>query len=326
MSGCMVDRNDSAKTTTVLYVIVVVVAVLISTVLAPVVWSATQSSSDDSEGPTVSVITLRAGTSAGPVNDVKEQLRHARTNESVEAVVLRIDSPGGPVASSEELYLAVNRTAREMPVVAYVEGVAASGGYFGIAPADRIYVKPSSTVGSIGVIVSAPLSALEDAEAQSQTYIRTGPDKATLDKDQFREEMETLHNAFLGTIMKHRGDELDLSRSEVAHGDAYLGPTAVQNGFADETGDLYSAIDYAAQQSDAIEGGEYNVAYNEPVTPSGGFFLLQEGTEKKIDGNIVYVDKSDAGSTEFQRPVTYYAVWGVPVVEDAQEVTTNETD
>jgi protease-4 len=322
----MVDRNDSARTTTVLYVIVVVVAVLIGTVLAPVVWSSTQSSPDDSDTQTVSVITLRAGTDAGPVNDVKEDLREARTNDSVEAVVMRIDSPGGPVASSEELYLAVNRTANQMPVVAYVEGTAASGGYFGIAPADRIYVKPSSTVGSIGVIVSAPLSALERAEARSKTYLRTGPDKATLDKDQFREEMETLHNAFLGTIMKHRGDELELSRSEVAHGDAYLGPTAVQNGFADETGDLYSAIDYAARQADGIEGDQYGVTYNEPITPSGGLFLLEESTEKKVDGNIVYVDKSDAGSTEFKQPVTYYAVWGVPVTDDAQEVSTNETE
>lgn len=309
-----------------LYVIVVVVAVLIGTVLAPVVWGAMQSSSDDSGGPTVKVVTLRAGTDAGPVNEVKEQLRSARTNDSVEAVVLRIDSPGGPVASSEELYLAVNRTAAQMPVVAYVEGVAASGGYFGIAPADRIYVKPSSTVGSIGVIVSAPLSALEQAEAQSKTFLRTGPDKATYEKDQFREEMETLHNAFLDTVMKHRGDELELSRSEVAHGDAYLGPTAVQNGFADATGDLYSAIEYAAGQADGIEGDQYNVNYSEPITPSGGLILLQENREKKIDGNVVYVDKSDQGSTQFKRPVTYYAVWGVPVVEDAQEVSTNETN
>ncbi|WP_436927401.1 S49 family peptidase [Halosimplex amylolyticum] len=320
----MVDRSDSAGTTTVLYVIVVVVAVLIATVLAPVVWSATQSSGDSGE-PTVSVITLRAGTSAGPVNDVKEDLREARTNDSVEAVVLRIDSSGGPVASSEELYLAVNRTARQMPVVAYVEGVAASGGYFGIAPADRIYVKPSSTVGSIGVIVSAPLSALEQASAQSKTYLRTGPDKATYEKDQFREEMETLHNAFVDTIMKHRGENLSLSRAEVAHGDAYIGPTAVQNGFADRTGDLHSAIEDAASQADGIEGDEYNVQYNEPISPSQGLLLLEEGAEK-ADGNVVYVDTSGEDGTEFQRPVTYYAVWGVPVTEDAQEVNTNESD
>ncbi|WP_459192502.1 S49 family peptidase [Halosimplex sp. J119] len=319
----MVDRSDSASTTAVLYVIVVVVAVLIATVLAPVVWSAAQSSGDSGD-PTVSVITLRAGTDAGPVNDVKESLRDARTNDSVEAVVFRIDSPGGAVASSEELYLAVNRTARQMPVVAYVEGTAASGGYYGIAPADKIYVKPSSTVGSIGVIVSSPLSALEQASAQSKTYLRTGPDKATYEKDQYREEMETLHNSFVDSIMNHREDELNLTRSEVAHGDAYIGPVAVRNGFADETGDLYSAIDYAASQADGIEGSDYNVHYDEPISPSGGTILLSQGAEK-VDGNVVYVDRSGQSATEFERPVRYYAVWGVPVTEDAEEVNVNES-
>jgi len=314
----MVDRTDSTRTTTVLYVIVVVVAVLIGTVLAPVVWSATQSSSGDSGDPTVSVITLRAGTDAGPVNEIKEDLREARTNESVEAVVLRIDSPGGAVASSEEFYLAVNRTAAQMPVVAYVEGTAASGGYFGISPADRIFVKPSSTVGSIGVIVSAPLSTVERAEAQSKTYLRTGPDKATTEKDQLREQMETLHNAFVDTVMKHRGANLTLSRSEVAHGEAYIGPTALQNGFADEMGDLNSAIEEAATRADGIEGDQYDVEYGDPVSPSGGAIILS-GDPAKVDGNVVYVDSSEE-STQFQQPYEFYAVWGVPVTEDAREV------
>ncbi len=300
-----------------LYVIVVVVAVLIGTVLAPIVWGATQSSGDSGE-PTVSVITLRAGTDAGPVNDIKEDLRQARTNESVEAVVLRIDSPGGAVASSEEFYLAVNRTAAQMPVVAYVEGTAASGGYFGIAPADRIFVKPSSTVGSIGVIVSAPLSTVEQAEAQSKTYLRTGPDKATTEKDQLREQMETLHNAFVDTIMKHRGENLTMDRSGVAHGEAYIGPTAVRNGFADETGDLGSAIEFAATKADGIDGDQYEIDYNEPVSPSGGGIVLAKDVES-VDGNVVYVD-SGGDDTEFQEPYEFYAVWGVPVTEDAREV------
>ncbi|WP_436930430.1 S49 family peptidase [Halosimplex halobium] len=315
----MVDRADSTRTTTVLYVIVVVVAVLIGTVLAPVVWSATQSSGGDSGEPTVSVVTLRAGTDAGPVNDLKEDLRQARTNDSVEAVVLRIDSPGGAVASSEEFYLAVNRTAAQMPVVAYVEGTAASGGYFGIAPADHIFVKPSSMVGSIGVIVSAPLSTVEQAEAQSKTYLRTGPDKATTEKDQLREQMETLHNAFVDTIVKHRGENLSLSRSEVAHGEAYIGPTAVRNGFADEMGDLNSAIEFAATRADGIDGDQYNVDYNEPVSPSGGAIVLSKDVER-VDGNVVYVDGAGEQDTQFQEPYQFHAVWGVPVTEDAQEV------
>jgi protease-4 len=272
----------------------------------------------------VSVIGLGGGGEARPVKGSKEELREGRTDESIEAVVLRMDSPGGAVASSEEFYLAVNRTAAQMPVVAYVEGTAASGGYFGIAPADRIFVKPSSTVGSIGVIVSAPLSTVEQSAAQSKTYLRTGPDKATTEKDQLREQMETLHNAFVDTIMKHRGANLSLDRSGVAHGEAYIGPAAIRNGFADEMGDLNSAIAEAAARADGIDGDQYDVEYNEPISPSGGTIVLSEDPAR-VDGNVVYVDSSDDGGTEFEQPYEFHAVWGVPVTEDAREVN-NESE
>jgi len=313
MSGCMVDSADTSATT-VVYVVVVVVAVLIGTVLAPVVWNATQGSGGDGD-PSVSVITLRGGTDPGNINRLTDDLRAARTNDSVEAVVLRIDSPGGAVTSSEEFYLAVNQTANEMPVVAYVEGTAASGGYYGITPADSIFVKPSSTVGSIGVIVQAPLSTIEEAGRTSRTYLRTGPDKATVSKDTIRNQLETLHNAFLDTVMTHRGDELEFGREEVALGRAYLGPTAVRNGFADETGDLNAAIEAAARLSDGIDDDQYDVVYGEPVTPTRTTATLSDIDVERVEGDVVYVDATDEGD-QFREPVRYYAVWGIPVTDD----------
>jgi len=306
-----VERSDS--TTAALYVIVVVVAVLISTVLAPVVWEAAQPSASDDD-PSVAVVTLRGGTDPGNVNQLTEDLRAARTNESVEAVVLRIDSPGGAVASSEEFYLAMNRTAQEMPVVAYVEGTAASGGYYGISAADEIVVKPSSIVGSIGVIVQAPLSLVEQEQRTRSTFLRTGPDKAMISKDSIRTEMETLQNSFLNTIMHHRGDELTLHRDEVARGDTYLGPVAVGNGFADTTGDLDAAIESAAGMAEGIDGEEYDVTYLEPVTPAQQTLALA-GDVEQVDGDVVYVDAAGDDGTQFEEPVKYYAVWGIPVEE-----------
>jgi protease-4 len=237
----MAASSDSTSTTTVLYVVVVVVAVLVATVLAPIVWSAA-SGSDDSDRSSVAVVTFRGGVNDQTANAISEDLREARNNDSVEAVVLRIDSPGGGVAASEELYYAVNRTAQEMPVVAYVEGSAASGGYYTIAPADSIVVKPSSQVGSIGVVVQAPMSSLEQADEQSEVYIRSGPDKAQIDKDNFLEEMESLQNAFGNTVMYHRGDEFEVDRETVLSGKAWLGTEAVENGFADRVGSLETAI------------------------------------------------------------------------------------
>jgi len=305
----MVDRVPTIPAT-VVYVVVVVAAVLVGAVLAPVAWSAAQGSGGD-EDPSVSVVTLRGGTGPANVNAVTDDLREARTNDSVAAVVLRIDSSGGAVASSEEFYLAVNRTAQQVPVVAYVEGTAASGGYYGIAPADAIYVKPSSTVGSVGVIVQASLDAIEDESRTSRTYLRTGPDKATLSKDSIRDQIETLHSAFLNTVMTHRGDALSLDRQAVATGRAYLGPTAVRNGFADEVGDLDAAIETAARRADGIDGDRYEVVYENPVTPAQATNTLADADVERVEGDVVYVDASDGD--QFRDPVRYYAVWGVPV-------------
>lgn len=319
----MATNNESSSSTTVLYVIVVVVAVLVASVLSPVVWAAFQTSNDDEEEhPSVAVITLRGGTSGPNVAAVSEQLREARTNGSVEAVVLRIDSSGGAVTSSEEFYLAMNRTAAEMPVVAYVEGYAASGGYFGIAPADAIYVKPSSSVGSVGVIASITPAMLEQQNAVNSRAMQTGPNKAITSVDRVREELELLQNAFTNTVMKHRGDDLTLSREEVEHARVYRGTEAVQNGFADRIGSLGSAIEHAAQEADGIEGDAYDVHYLEP--PQTASTIVLAGEVEDVNGSVVAVERGD--DPEFVQPVRYYAVYGLPAdaVPDG-EVRLNET-
>ncbi|MBX0325693.1 S49 family peptidase [Halomicroarcula sp. F13] len=295
--------------TTAAYVVVVTAAVVTAVVLGPVVWDVTASAGGDREH--VAVVTLRGGTTDANVAAVTQRLRQIRGNDSVAAVVLRIDSPGGPVDASEEFYLAVNRTASEMPVVAYVEGTAASGGYFGISPADEIVVKPSSNVGSIGVIVQAPRSAIEDTARQQEQFVRSGPDKAQISIDSLRQDIETLQRAFVGTVLRHRGDELTLSRSEVASGRTYLGTRAVQNGFADRIGDVGTAIERAAALSPDIEGDQYDVVYADTQRPVQVFVL--GGSVERVEGDVVYVDRpDDTREQEFQRPVEYYAVWGVP--------------
>lgn len=321
----MAIKDDSTSTSTVLYVIVVVVAVLVASVLAPVVWSATQGSGGGGDG-TVSVITLRGGTGSSNVASVAEDLREARNNESVKAVVLRIDSGGGPVMSSEELYLAVNKTAAEMPVVAYVEGVAASGGYFGIVPADAIYVKPSSIVGSVGVVATVP-EVVEQQNRVVELVIRSGPEKQVTTVDDIRTIVEEFQNSFVGSVMKHRGDELTVSRQQVSRAATYTGTHAVENGFADRIGSLDSAIQRAANESEAINGDNYDVTYKEPVEPTFGLLLLEENVENR-DGNVVYVDSPRRTSDKFEQPVKFYAVWGIPegnTVDSQEEVSVNET-
>jgi len=307
----MVQREQLLSTMTASYVIAVTLALVIAAIFAPVVWNGVSSGDDDED--TVAVITLRGGTTDANVNTAKQNLRDARNNDSIEAVVLRVDSPGGPVDSSEEFYLAVNRTASEVPVVAYVEGTAASGGYYGIAPADEIIVKPSSTVGSIGVVVQFPLSRIEQAGQQGETFVRSGPDKAQIDKDSLREDLEVLQQSFVGTIMRHRGEQLTLSREEVANGDTYLGARAIENGFADRIGDTGLAIERAAALSSDIEGDQYDVAYLESgSTPLDLLGLSDNATVVRDANGVTYIAAPDDGDTSFRRPVRYYAVWGIP--------------
>jgi protease-4 len=254
-----------------MFVVAVVAAVLVSAVLAPIAYDAAQSA--QSEG-TVSVITVSGTITASTVDGVSEDLREARTNESIRAVVLKVDSGGGLVAPSERLYLEVLRTAEQMPVVASVQGIGASGAYYGMLPADEIYVLSSSQVGSVGVIGSGGSAPVPDS------VIRTGPDKAQPTAEDRRRTIESLKRQFVGRVMEHRGEELSLSREEVAYAKTYLGPEAARNGYADGVGALPTAIDRAAEMA-GMEN--YDVARQEPPLPGGIIlFATENGNETMI--------------------------------------------
>ena len=255
------SNDTSAASARTMFVVAVVAAVLVSAVLAPLAYDAAQSA--QSEG-TVSVVTISGTITASTVDGVSEDLREARTNESIRAVVLKVDSGGGLVAPSERLYLEVLRTAEQMPVVASVQGIGASGAYYGMLPADEIYVLSSSEIGSVGVIGPGGTVPVPDS------VIRTGPDKAQPTAEDRRRTVESLKRQFVGRVMEHRGEELSVSREEVAYAKTYLGPEAANNGYADGIGALPTAIDRAAE----LAGMEnYDVVRNEPPF-RGGFFLF----------------------------------------------------
>ena len=294
------------------YLVAIAAAVVVASVVAPVVWSVAQPTGADA--PQVAVVTLRGPITDANVGATKAVLAEARRNDSIAAVVLQIDSPGGPVDASEEFHLVVNRTASQMPVVAYVEGVAASGGYYGIVSTDAIIVKPSSTVGSVGVIVQASLSQIETIERQQETLVRSGPDKAQINRDSIRQDIEVLQRSFVSTVMRHRGENLSLTAEEVANADVYLGGEAVENGFADRIGDLGTAVEAAAARSERIQGDSYEVVTVGPP-PTDRTVALPTG-EQSPGPRPVTASEPTAQRDAFEQPVTYYAVWGVPVQND----------
>jgi protease-4 len=276
------------------YALVVAAAILLSAVLAPV-------AHDRATAPdgTVAVVSVEGFISSSSVTAVQEDLREARENESIDAVVLNVDSPGGSAAASEQLYLSVQRTAEVMPVVASVKSTGASGAYYAMLPARDIYVTPASIVGSVGVRGAAPGPSLPGE-------IRSGPDKASATADQRRAQIETLQRAFVGSVMKHRSDDLDLSRTEVAHAKVYTGARAVDNGMADEIGSTPEAVEQAAQAA-GLE--DYDVVRKEPPRP-GGLFLLSTD-----DGGTVVVEQSPAGYDAVDTP-TFLMVYGDVQTQD----------
>lgn len=235
----MAPLPSNRATTRDTLLIVVACAVVAGAFAAPLVWSATT-------GPDGSVMVISVDTTLtdATTDEITADLRDARNDPDIEAVVLQVNSPGGSVTASEGLFFAVERTAEEMPVVAQVQSTAASGGYYMIAPADEIYVSPGSIVGSIGVRATYADPPTVDGE------ITTGPDKnGGFTEDEIMRQVDSMQDTFLDSVTTHRSDELTLSETELANAKVYVGTQSVDNGLADSIGDRDIAIDRAATEA-----------------------------------------------------------------------------
>lgn len=215
----------------------VVAGVVAGATVAPMAWQAATA-----EPGVVAVVPLEGAIDGESAQQTVEALERAAAAPEVEAVVLAVNSPGGTAAASERLYLRVSDVARRLPVVASVDAVAASGAYYAIVPSDRIYAKPSSIVGSVGVFaeVSSALEPTDDVAA-------SGPEKLQgQDRRSQHYTVETIRRAFVGAVFRHRGDALTLSRNRVSHASIYVGPRAVRTGMVDRIGDRRAAVTRAA--------------------------------------------------------------------------------
>ncbi|SEN66743.1 protease-4 [Halorientalis persicus] len=232
-----------------------VVGLVVGAALVPYAWGA----STEPDG-TVAVVEMHGTINGDTATAAIEDLREARQNDSVQAVVLDINSGGGLASVSEQLYLAVKRTSEQMPVKVAVTGMAASGAYYMSAPADEIYVTPASTVGSVGVRAVVPPGGAPDNQ------ITTGPDKATgATEAEARQRVEALRSAFVDSVVAEREDELNLSASELSYAKVYSGTRGVELGLADQIGGLDAAVDAAADDAGL---DDYRTVRKESPTPS----------------------------------------------------------
>ncbi|WP_236687780.1 S49 family peptidase [Jannaschia aquimarina] len=201
----------------------------------------------------VSVISLSGLIAAGPrglnLENVGPLLARGFRKRGTVAVALRLNSPGGSPVQSSLIGAAIRRLADEMqlPVHAFVEDVAASGGYWLAAAADDIWLDESSITGSIGVISAGFgfADAIDKIGVERRVHT-AGEDKSLLDPfrperaedvDRLKAIQERIHKTFIQHVSDRRGDRLDQSR-DLFTGEIFVGQDAVDAGLADGIGHL----------------------------------------------------------------------------------------
>ncbi|HUO78163.1 MAG TPA: signal peptide peptidase SppA [Thermodesulfovibrionales bacterium] len=192
--------------------------------------------------------------SKNPIDEIKEYMK----DPSVKAIVLRVDSPGGAVAPSQEIYEEVRKAVAKKKIVVSMGSLAASGGYYISAPASRIVANPGTLTGSIGVIMEIPnLEGLMNKVGVKTEVIKSGRHKdiASVFRGIGREEREILqgvlddvHDQFINAVAEGRKMLPDQVK-KLADGRIFTGKQAVGIGLVDELGNLEDAIKVAAKLS-----------------------------------------------------------------------------
>jgi protease-4 len=195
--------------------------------------------------PAVGIIRLDMEIWSASAQYVQYQIEAAQEDSRIKAVVLLLDTPGGEVVATQNIYLELQELRRTMPVVGSIDSMAASGGYYAAMAADPIYARPSSSVGNVGVWSIVP----EDL-AVNDEIIASGPFKLTgSNREEFMRELEGIKQEFLNTVFSQRGERIKITPEELSQGLIYSGRDAARLGLIDHIGSNSEAIAEAAKQA-----------------------------------------------------------------------------
>ncbi len=211
-----------------------------------------------SGGPRVGVVDIR-----GPILDsrkIVERIDQFARRKDIDAILVRIDSPGGTVGASQEIYakLAKVRDEGDKPVVASMGTVAASGGVYVALGADTIMAAPGTATGSIGVILDFPVATglLEKLGIQVEV-VKSGALKdagspyrvpTAADRASFQRIIDDLYDQFINVVAKERGLSLEAVR-QMATGEVFTGREALQLGLIDLLGTYEDAVNLAGSMT-----------------------------------------------------------------------------
>ncbi|WP_240825334.1 signal peptide peptidase SppA [Desulfovibrio sp. UIB00] len=197
---------------------------------------------------------------SGPIMDPEpalEWIRKVERDPMIAGVLLRVDSPGGGAAASQEIYSAVRELARKKPVAVSMGSLAASGGLMVSMAGSRVFANASTVTGSIGVRMDIPqLQGLMGKIGVGQETITTAPYKdagsymrplSTEQRDYFKKVLDDMHQQFVDIVADGRHME-HARAAALASGKIFTGREAVQLGLVDELGGQQTALAWLAEQ------------------------------------------------------------------------------
>ncbi|MBK9119807.1 MAG: signal peptide peptidase SppA [Phycisphaerales bacterium] len=223
-----------------------------------------------------------------PVSLFVEKLDKAAADDRVKAVVLRINSPGGAVTATDVMHAELQRFRERTgkPVVAALQDVAASGGYYLACASDRIYAHPTTVTGSIGVIMLSPnFAGTMRKIGMEMNTIKSGEQKdmgslfremSNEDRLIFQGLIDAMYQRFLTVVAAGRPNLTEEELRPLADGRVYLGAAAHELGLVDELGTLRDALRAARELAELGDAKLLVVRYARPLDYRPNIYAQQD--------------------------------------------------
>ena len=240
---------------------------------------------------TIAILDISGVIDGSMAEYAKQAIKDISQNKDIRAVVLRVDSPGGGVTASDEIWYFLQKIKEaNIPLIASYGGIAASGGYYISCNADYIVAQETTITGSIGVIANIMTfqDLLEKIGVKPITLIaKDSPEKSVAndvyrnwtvkDKQQVKDILDTMYSVFYSRVQQGRNHVITDAKKlkEVANGSAYTSQQALKNGLIDSVGYLDDAVTIAQQRAGLTNETPTVIRFSRNAPSFGGMFGSQ---------------------------------------------------
>ncbi|WP_134201906.1 signal peptide peptidase SppA [uncultured Algoriphagus sp.] len=222
-----------------------------------------------------------------------KEIRKARKDDDIKAIVLRVNSPGGSILASEVIWREMSEAKKVKPVYVSMGEVAASGGYYISAPADTIVAQPNTITGSIGIfglwfnvqeLINDKLGVTTDVVTTGELsdFMNVARPLTEVEKTIVQKSIEDGYEKFISRVAEGRNMSPEAVK-EVASGRVWTGNQALERGLVDVLGGLDTTIDLAAKRIEA--GDDYRVIYYPQQKP--WFEKLMDDFSDNVEARIL---------------------------------------